>query len=221
MRPARLTGVTTDLVLAAHGSADPGFKAVLESLARQLAERRPEIEIAVGYLGHGSPLDEVARTGSVVVPVFLSRGFHVRCDVPRKTTGSTIAAAVGPDPRISAVLARRLDEAGWSGEPVALAAAGSANPAAIADVHQAARDLAARLGVDVSAAFLSAGEPRLADTAPAAVASYLLAPGHFADLAAACGAPIVTDPLGADPVLVDVVLDRYDAALTLLQEVVA
>ncbi|HEX3825410.1 MAG TPA: CbiX/SirB N-terminal domain-containing protein [Mycobacteriales bacterium] len=213
--------MTTDLVLAAHGSADPGFNAVLESLAGQLAQRRPDIDVAVGYLGHGSPLDEVARRDSVVVPVFLSRGFHVRRDVPRKTAGSIIAAAVGPDRRIAEILARRLREAGWSDGPVVLAAAGSANPAAIADVRRAARDLAGRLGVNVSAGFLSAGVPRLADTAPAAVASYLLAPGHFANLAARCGAPVVAQPLGADPVLVDVVLDRYDAALTWLQEVVA
>jgi hypothetical protein len=46
------------------------------------------------------------------------------------------------------------------------------------------------------------------------VATYLLAPGYFADLAARCGADAVTPPLllpGEPPAmeLVDLVLERY------------
>jgi hypothetical protein len=49
------------------------------------------------------------------------------------------------------------------------------------------------------------------------VASYLLAPGYFADLAAGAGGDITTDPLlvAGGPVaeeLVDIVLERYAAA---------
>ncbi len=49
------------------------------------------------------------------------------------------------------------------------------------------------------------------------VVSYLLAPGYFADLAAAAGGDVTTPPLlvDGDPVpseLVDVVIERYVAA---------
>ncbi|MDQ1686146.1 MAG: hypothetical protein QOC82_2883, partial [Frankiaceae bacterium] len=43
---------------------------------------------------------------------------------------------------------------------------------------------------------------------------YLLAPGVFHDAAVASGAAIVSAPLGAHPALAELVLARYDAALT-------
>jgi len=52
------------------------------------------------------------------------------------------------------------------------------------------------------------------------VVSYLLAPGYFLDRVLEAGADVVTDPVAgppgaekADPRLVEVVLDRYDAAV--------
>jgi sirohydrochlorin ferrochelatase len=209
------------LVLAAHGSADPRFAAVVESLADVVKALRADVNVSVGYLEHGTPrLREVAGPDSVIVPVFLASGFHVQRDLPTQAPDSVIAAAVGPDRRLARVVAGRLREAGWQGEAVVLVAAGSQDPLALADVHCAARHLGDELGTKVTAAFLSAGEPRLADLAPAAVASYLLAPGHFADLVAACGAAVVAAPLGADPLIAEIILDRYDAAvLALAQEV--
>jgi sirohydrochlorin ferrochelatase len=203
------------LVLAAHGSADAGFATVIESLASLIVELRPGLEVRVGYLEHGPPdLREVAGASCVVVPVFLSSGFHVRRDIPAQAPQSLVTTAVGPDRRITNALAARLREAGWQGErPVVVAAAGSENPRALADVHQSARDLGDELGMEVSAAFVSAGEPRLDEVAAAAVVSYLLAPGHFADVVAACGAPIVTAPLGAHPSIAEIILDRYDSAM--------
>jgi hypothetical protein len=56
---------------------------------------------------------------------------------------------------------------------------------------------------------VSAGKPRLGDLRPRAVASYLLAPGRFADTVAACGAAVVAQPIGAHRVLAEIVLDRY------------
>jgi sirohydrochlorin ferrochelatase len=214
--------VTRSLVLAAHGSADPRFALVIDELASRVAAARPPLGVRIGYLDHSSPaLRDVVDAQCVVVPVFLSRGFHVQTDVPAQAPGSIITAAVGPDRRLAGVLANRLRAAGWQSEhPVALAAAGSEDPQALAEVRLAARDLGVELGVEVTAAFLSAGEPRLADLAPAAVATYLLAPGYFADVAAACGAPIVAAPLGADPQIAAIILDRYDdAVLGLSQEV--
>jgi sirohydrochlorin ferrochelatase len=45
------------------------------------------------------------------------------------------------------------------------------------------------------------------------VASYLLAPGFFHDQLAKAGADLVTAPLLPSPVLAEIALERYDAAL--------
>jgi sirohydrochlorin ferrochelatase len=205
------------LVLAAHGSADPRFGQVLQSLAAIVAANRPELDVRIGYLEYGPPdLAEVASPGAVVVPVLLSRGFHVGTDIPGATPGCVVTPPIAPDPRLTTVLVARLRDAGWSDQqPVVLAAAGSKDPRALADVRQAAADLGAALGLSVTAAFLSAGEPRFADVdvQSATVATYLLAPGHFGDVVAASRAAIVAAPLGADPLLANVIIDRYDAAL--------
>jgi len=201
---------TAPLILAAHGSADPRFAEVIESLATLVVGLRPGLDVRIGYLDHGPDLRQVATSGGVTVPVFLASGYHVRSDVPARA--AIVTKAVGPDRRLTTVLADRLREAGWNGErPLVLAAAGSSDPRALADVRQTADDLSVTLRVDVSAAFVSDGEPRLDGTA-AAVATYLLAPGHFADRVASCGAAIVAAPLGADPLIAEIILDRYDAA---------
>jgi sirohydrochlorin ferrochelatase len=207
------------LVLAAHGSRDARFAETIDRLAGLVSSARPALDVRIGYLEHGPPdLSAVADPTCVVVPLLLSGGFHVYTDLPAQVAGGLVTSPVGPDPALAAVLTDRLREAGWRGEqPLVLAATGSADPRSLADVHVAARDLGAALGLDVAAGFLSAGEPKLEDLAAGAVASYLLAPGHFWDLArtiaAANGTAIVSDPLGADPRIAAVVLARYDAAL--------
>jgi len=178
-------------------------------------DRRPGTEVHVGYLDHGSPLlTDLNTRDAVVVPLLLSSGFHVHADIPTAAPGASIAGAVGPDTALAAAIADRLREAGWSGEtPVVLAATGSADPQSNADVRTAADQLAAELGVAVTAAFVSGGKPALADSGAAAVASYLIAPGHFADEIASCGAAIVSAPIGVDPRVADVICARYDAQL--------
>jgi sirohydrochlorin ferrochelatase len=203
--------VTPPCIVAAHGSTDQGYALVVESLAAQVAAARPTLEVRVGYLDHGPPyLADVAEPGSVVVPLLLSSGFHVRSDIPKQAPDCTVTAAVGPDRRIVEVLIARLKEAGWEREqPLTLAAAGSADPRALADVHQMARDLGDEVGRSVEPAFASAGEPRLADLRPVAVASYLLAPGVFATAVARCGAQVIAAPLGDHPLIAWIILDRY------------
>jgi sirohydrochlorin ferrochelatase len=206
--------VTPPLVLVGHGSADPRFAATVEAIAAAVRAARPGLEVRIGYLEHGPPhVPTTAGPGTVSVPLLLSRGYHVRRDLPAQAPATVVADAVGPDPRLAAALADRLHEAGWNGEDVALAAAGSADPRSVDDVRAAAAMLAGALGVGVRAAFLSAAEPRLADLRPAAVASYLLAPGVFHDKASACGARVLAAPIGAHPAVAAVVLDRYDAAV--------
>ena len=50
-----------------------------------------------------------------------------------------------------------------------------------------------------------------------AVVSYVLAPGILPDRFAATRADIVTRPLGAEPEIVEVMLERYDAVVNSLQ----
>jgi sirohydrochlorin ferrochelatase len=201
------------LILAAHGSTDPRYTAVFDSLLTAVTSLRPDLDVALGYLDHGPPeLAAMDTAGAVIVPLLLTSGFHLRSDLPNQAPEATITAPLGGDHRITTALVDRLRQAGWTGQtPVVLAAAGSTDSLALSEVRAAADELGRVLGVAVEAAFVSAGEPPLSDPSPAAVATYLLAPGHFADTIRCCGAPIVAAPLGAHPFLAEIVLSRYDA----------
>jgi len=207
------------LVIAAHGSADPRFAEVVESIAQRLLRLRPDVDVRVGFVDHGPPdLRAVATAGCVVVPLFLASGYHVRTDVPSQAPDAVVAAAVGPDPRLASALADRLHDAGYDGDArVVLAAAGSSDADALRDVAAAASLLSERLHVDVRAAFVSAGEPRLDDALrewpDAVVASYLIAPGVFHETVVASGASVVSAPIGDHPAVAAVVIDRYAATL--------
>ena len=203
------------LVLIAHGSSDRRFDDVVQAVAARVRELRPQLEVRVGYLEHGPPsVPDVASDG-VLVPLLLASGFHVLRDLPSQAPGSMVSPAVGPDDRLAIALRDRLHEAGYDGTaPVVLAAAGSSDERALDDVRTAASQLADVLDVDVTAAFVSAGSPSLAEalaaTPGAAVASYLVAPGAFHDAVAATGASIVSAPMGDHPAVAEVVLSRYD-----------
>jgi sirohydrochlorin ferrochelatase len=153
-----------------------------------------------------------------------------------RTRRVVLSGALGPDDRLAAVLLRRLEEAGLRDDDrIVLAVAGSSDRRAVEDCRDQAARLAAASGRDVALGFLSAAEPRLPDAVAAAraeasagasavgsagrvvVANYLLAPGYFDDLARAAGADVTAQPLllpdePAPQELLDVVLDRYDAA---------
>src|SRR4051812_31333362 len=150
--PARWSAVFTSepalpgppLVLVAHGSTDPRFAAVVEAIAADLRASAPHIDVRVGYLEHGPPhVADVVEPAAVVVPLLLTAGYHVRVDLPAQATDvlvtdALVTDALGPDPRIAAVLAQRLREAGYDGGPVTLAAAGGAGPRAPGGGHPAA-----------------------------------------------------------------------------------
>jgi sirohydrochlorin ferrochelatase len=139
-----------------------------------------------------------------------------------------LAAELGPDDRIVAVLAARLAELGLAeGDAVLLAAAGSNDPRAVRECFETARRLGQRLGRPVTAGFIAAAIPRLPDAiemirevhpgSRIVVCPYLLAPGTFYDQAKTAGADVIGDPLllpdrAAPDALVDLVLDRYAVA---------
>jgi sirohydrochlorin ferrochelatase len=202
------------LALVAHGSGDARAAQTIVAIAQRCRQLRPEVDVRVGFLDHGPPDVAAATRGSVVVvPLLLAAGYHVRTDIPAQAPNAVITEPVGPDRRLVTALRDRLSDAGWDGNgDVVLAAAGSRDPAAVDDVHRMAGWLSAALGAPVAAAFASSAEPRLTDLAPETVASYLLAPGVFADAIAACGARTVAAPIGDHPAVAQIVLDRYDRA---------
>lgn len=217
------------LLAVAHGSRNPAAADVIRKLARQVGRLAPMLDVHVAFLGHAEPsLPEelsAAGSGAVIVPLLLSSGYHVSADIAGAATsaGARVAAPLGPDQLLLIALTARLAEAGVRGDtPVVLAAAGSSDPAAAADVEQQAALLADQLKVPVLAAYLSAARPTVAEAVarlreqtgrPIAVATYLLAPGHFSDQLEACGADWVTDPLGGHPALAGLVIDRYRTAV--------
>ena len=102
-----------------------------------------------------------------------------------------------------------------------LAAAGSSDPAALAEVRAAGRMLAAEVGRKARVGFVATAVPRVdalvaelraAGERRIAVASWLLAPGVFHTRLAAVGADVVAAPLGAHPDVVAAVVARYTAA---------
>ena len=191
--------------------------------------QQPDVPTCLGGLR-----DSAARR-TVVVPLLLSAGYHVHVDLREDVDAAAaagqdvvLAGALGPDDRLVGLLARRLAEVGLAGDDVVvLAAAGSSDPRAVADCEETAARLAERLGRRVRVGYVANATPRVHEALDAAraerpggrvvVASYLLAPGFFADLTARAGGDVTSAPLlvagqDAPAELVDVVRDRYRAA---------
>lgn len=216
------------LLAVAHGSRDPAARQTIAALAREVRRLAPVLTVRTAFVRHAEPslAAELAGTGghAVLVPLLLSTGYHLTTDLAgaARATGARLADPLGPDPLLVTALTGRLAEAGVpDGTPVVLAAAGSSDPAAEADVAEQAALLAERLGVPVTAAFASAARPPVPEAVaelrartgqPVAVASYLLAPGHFQEQLGRAGADWVTAPLGGHPALAGVVIDRYRTA---------
>ncbi|GAA4479718.1 sirohydrochlorin chelatase [Rhodococcus olei] len=222
----RVGSAAPALVLVAHGTRNPRGVDLVAALAEEVAAAVGTTRVAfVDVLGP-SPA-EVLRdlaVPAVVVPAFLASGYHVHTDVPREVAESGhpdvhVTAALGPDPVLASVLFERLRERGWRpGDAVVLAAAGSSDRRALADVRRAAAMLADLTGARVDIGFVATAQPRVADVVSRVrretgrkvfVASYLLAPGLFHTRLAAAGADGVTEPLGAHPDLVRLLVSRY------------
>jgi sirohydrochlorin ferrochelatase len=236
------------VVLVAHGSADPRAAAAIGELIPLVARRASERGLSVpglrmAYLGHAAPsVPQVMRALEpdvpvTVLPLLLTAAYHSKTDIPRllARVGAgrriTYGEPLGPHPLLLRALERRLPEVAF-GEPaetgVVLAAAGSSDPEANATVARLAAQWQASAGwYAVRPAYASTVGPdpatavtqlREAGARRVVVASYLLAPGLFADrirdASLAAGAAAVTPVLGASPEVADVVLDRYQEAGT-------
>ncbi len=233
------------LVAVAHGSADPRAAAAIADLMATVAERASARALSVpdlrtAYLGHAPPsLAQVMQTvegPATVLPLLLTAAYHSKADIPRALArcgrrGVSYGATLGPHPLLLRALGRRLAEAaGEDTDPgrtgVVLAAAGSSDPEANATIARVAARWQADAGwFAVRPGYASAAAPSPADAVAGLlregahrvlVASYLLAPGFFADRirssSLAAGAAAVGAPLGAAAEVADVLLDRYQEA---------
>lgn len=225
-------GVTVPLVLVAHGSRDDAAHACVEEIVDAVRGALPGTDVRLGYVDVRGPKVADAVAGldrAVVVPAFLASGYHVRSDLPAQLAECAappdrfpVTPAIGPDPLLARAAGARLVEAGWRyGDAVVLAAAGSSDPAALAEVRAAGRMLAAEVGRKVRVGFVATATPRMdavvADLRAAgerrvAVASWLLAPGVFHTRLDGLGADVVAAPLGAHHDVVATVVARYRTA---------
>lgn len=197
-----------------------------------VAARRPDLTVRAAFVDvqPPGPAAVLSSLGAAVparlVPLLLSAGYHVYVDLAEAAAavpGTSVAPALGPDDRLADLLRRRLEAAGLRDDDVVvLGAAGSSQASAVVDCERVAAALGHLIGRPVVAGYLSAAEPKLSDAVAAQrlpgrrviVATYLLAPGFFTDLARRCGADVVSDPLllpheTAPEELVDVVVERY------------
>jgi sirohydrochlorin ferrochelatase len=222
------------LLAVAHGSADPRAEQVLDALVARVRSERPGVVAVLAHLGFSDPdvpmvLDSLAQQGFreiVVVPLLLSAAYHATVDLPVALANAALdhpglvirqAPVLGPHPLLFELLRRRLADARVEpGASVVLGAVGTSD----ATVNAELADVAASLGATIG---FASGTPAIADVVASlrqrgarqvVVATYVIAPGQLVDRLYDAGADIVTDVLGAAPELVDLILHRYDAALS-------
>jgi sirohydrochlorin ferrochelatase len=201
--------------------------------------------LRAAYLGHAAPsLPQVMSTIEpdaqvTVLPLLLTAAYHSKTDIPRELARTRLRVSygspLGPHPLLLRALQRRLAEVdgpedpGRTGETgLVLAAAGSSDPEANATIARMAAQWQARdRWLAVRPAYASAADPApaaavagllAAGASRVVVATYLVAPGFFADrirnASLAAGAAAVSPVLGASAEVADVLLDRYEEAGT-------
>jgi sirohydrochlorin ferrochelatase len=170
----------------------------------------------------------------VVAPFLLADAYHARVDIPGQLASCDVglrqADVLGEDDRLIAVMHERLAELGVStSDPelgVLVVAIGSTHAAANARTSQVADKLSARTQwAWTTTAFATGHGPSPADAVTqlrrrgarrVVIAPWFLAPGRLTDrvakYASAEGIPMAA-PLGAHRLVVETVLDRFDAAV--------
>lgn len=215
------------LVLALHGTTSTAGQQVASDLVIAVAGRLPGVEVHLGWADVLTPTltETLAGVGdAVVVPAFLTAGYHVTSDLPAAIQAAggraRLAGLIGP--ALVEAVADRLRAGGGPGDAVVLAAAGSKRPRSVAEVNAAARQLSGLVGRPVVAAFLTAARPSVTEAVAQlrasghgriSIASYLLAPGVFSERLHACGADMVSDPIGVHPLVVEAVASAYAAVV--------
>ena len=233
-RDPRAGATIAELLAAARTRAAARGLAGLEARGAFLGHAPPApLQVLSALAG-----DPGGERDVVVLPLLLTAAYHSGTDIPGVLAEATAGLPglrirygepLGPHPGLVRALERRLAEAGHdpggdrSGTAVVLASAGSSQPSAGAAIAAMASGWQAGRGwLAVRPAYASAASPTPAEAVAdlrrggaerVVVASYLLAPGLFADRiresSLAAGAAAVSAPLGAAPEVADVLLDRY------------
>ena len=117
------TPTVQGIVLLAHGSRDPRWRAPIEAVAARTQALSPEARVRCAYLELAEPDLRTAAAALVdegasairVVPLFLGMGKHAREDIPRQldalraewpALAFTLAPTVGESPQVIDLLAR-------------------------------------------------------------------------------------------------------------------
>lgn len=123
MASAHPQEISHGIVLFAHGSRDPQWRAPIERIATLIQELSPKAQVRCAYLEMATPdlpsaVDELAQLGLrslLVLPIFLGVGKHLRQDLPelietlrRKHPQIVlqVAAAVGENEEVLRAIAR-------------------------------------------------------------------------------------------------------------------
>lgn len=218
---------TTDewmILLVAHGTRDEAGHATSQELRNAVAARFPSQSVQLTYVDVRRPspsevLNHWQVVDTILVPVFLGAGYHVRVDIPEVLAEHPhvrATAPLGPEPEIIDALIDRWHQTGAEPEHLVLGAAGSSDPDSIAQTHRTAELLTTALDRPVTAAFCTAATPRITDvvTPDTGVIAHLLAPGHFHRKLATSGAGAVSEPIGVHNRLVDLIERRIRETLS-------
>ncbi|OKH81303.1 sirohydrochlorin ferrochelatase [Mycobacterium sp. ST-F2] len=229
------------LILTAHGSADPRSAANAREVARTVAALRRDVDVKVAFCEQNSPnLRDVladSPAGGVVVPLLLADAYHARVDIPEMIADANpavrqaikLAPVLGEDDRLIHVLGQRLTHAGVSrldsGVGVLVTAVGSSSAAANERTGTVATGLVAGTHWQATTAFATGPQANLAEATALLldqgatrliIAPWFLAHGRITDrvaeFAAAHRIPMA-QPLGSHRLVADTVLDRFDAVV--------
>ncbi len=237
-------GVPPPVLLAvAHGTAHRPGLAQLEALLERARGLAPGVRCELAYVDHEPPsvvgaLEALAagRAAVAVVPLLLTAAAHSKTDIAGAVRLARAAhpgldvsygRPLGPDPLLLAALADRIAEAGAGPDTaVVVAAAGSADPDANAEIWRVARLLweYRRGRSPVEVAYAGATTPTVPEAVDrlrrlghrdVVVAPYFLAsgklPGGVVEAARAGGAR-AADVLGAHEAVARLLLARYAEA---------
>lgn len=216
------------LITVAHGTRQRDANLTARSITAQAARRLGGVAHTTAYVELHPPLFTLVMAQqaepSIVVPLLLSTGYHLRHDLPEALNPwATMARPLGPHPLLAEVMCHRLSGAGARrGDPVVMVAAGSNDPAVDADLEVARALLQARWGAPVQVATLGGRGRRLPEVLAESsahgtpvLAPYLLAKGHFATRASTearrLGVARVAGVLGDHPLVAELVARRYRA----------
>ena len=222
------------LILTAHGSADPRSAANAREVARTVAASRRGLDVKVAFCEQNSPnLRDVlagSRADGVVVPLLLADAYHARIDIPEMIAAVNPAVrqadVLGEDDRLIHVLSQRLTHSGVSrldsSVGVLVTAVGSSSAAANARTGAVATGLVAGTHWQATTAFATGPQANLAEAAEQlldrgatrlVIAPWFLAHGTITDRVAEFAATHripMAQPLGSHRLVAETVLDRFD-----------